>query len=203
MSNYIFVDVEARGASPVNGTMTEFGAVHEKSLKTFHGRLFRGHPDPENPAIPIIGEPIATDAEVAAQFIDWLKEVGGNERPVFVSDNVAYDWQWISGMFDKAGVPNPFGHSGRRISDFYAGLMNNWGDTQQWKRYRVTKHTHHPVDDAMGNVEAFQELKKIATRQRKQAQENAKSGQNPGVLYISVPEDEYNEMVERHEKRNA
>ena len=26
MSNYIFVDVEARGISPVNGTMTEFGA---------------------------------------------------------------------------------------------------------------------------------------------------------------------------------
>ena len=27
MSNWIFVDVEALGTSPVNGTMTEFGAV--------------------------------------------------------------------------------------------------------------------------------------------------------------------------------
>lgn len=166
MSNYIFVDVEARGTSPVNGTMTEFGAVHEKSLKTFHGVLFEGNPDPDNPAIPLVGDRLAEDVEVATAFVAWLKEVGGNERPVFVSDNVAYDWQWISGMFDYANMSNPFGHSGRRISDFYAGLMNNWGDTQKWKRFRVTKHTHHPVDDAMGNVEAFQKLKEIAQQQR-------------------------------------
>lgn len=166
MSNYIFVDVEARGASPVNGTMTEFGAVHEKSRETFHGVLYKGHPDPENPAIPIIGAQVFSDEEVAKAFIHWLKEVGGNERPVFVSDNPAYDWQWIAGMFDKVNMVNPFGHSGRRISDFYAGLMNNWGDTQTWKRWRITKHTHHPVDDAMGNVEAFQELKRIAKEQR-------------------------------------
>lgn len=166
MSNYIFVDVEARGGSPIHGIMTEFGAVHEKSLKTFHGVLYEGEPDPTNPAIPLIGKQIATDLEVANAFIAWLKEVGGNERPVFVSDNPAYDWQWISAMFDKAMHPNPFGHSGRRLSDFYAGLMNNWGDTQNWKRYRITKHTHHPVDDAMGNVEAFQKLKEIAKEQR-------------------------------------
>ena len=166
MSNYIFVDVEARGTSPVNGTMTEFGAVHEKSLDTFHGILFEGVPDPDNPAIPIIGKELKSDVIVAAEFTDWLHKVGGKDRPVFVSDNVAYDWQWISGMFDKAGIPNPFGHSGRRISDFYAGLMNNWGDTQQWKRYRQTKHDHNPVNDAMGNVEAFQELKRIAKQQR-------------------------------------
>lgn len=166
MSNYIFVDVEARGTSPVNGIMTEFGAVHEKSLKTFHGVLYEGHPDPENPAIPIVGPMVATTAEVAWDFIQWLKEVGGNERPVFVSDNVAYDWQWIAGMFDKAVYTNPFGHSGRRISDFWAGLNNNWGETQSWKRFRVTKHTHHPVDDAMGNVEAFQKIKAIAKKQR-------------------------------------
>lgn len=166
MSNYIFVDVEARGTSPVNGIMTEFGAVHEKSRDTFHGVLFKGSPDPENPAIPIVGEQVSSDADVARRFVMWLEKVGGSERPVFVSDNPAYDWQWISGMFDKAGMPNPFGHSGRRLSDFYAGLMNNWGDTQDWKRWRVTKHDHNPVNDAMGNVEAFQKLKELAKEQR-------------------------------------
>ncbi len=45
---------------------------------------------------------------------------------VFVSDNPAYDWQWIAGMFDRAGLDNPFGHSGRRISDFWAGLNGDW-----------------------------------------------------------------------------
>ncbi len=95
-----------------------------------------------------------------------MKSVGGKERPVFISDNVAYDWQWIAGMFDKAGLPNPFGHSGRRISDFWAGLNNNFGETQSWKRFRKTKHDHNPVNDAMGNVEAFQEIKRIAKEQR-------------------------------------
>lgn len=166
MSNFVFVDVEARGVSPIHGTMTEFGAVHEKSLRTFHGVLFEGSPDPENPAIPIVGKQIATDLEVATAFIAWLKEVGGGERPVFVSDNPAYDWQWISAMFDKAMHPNPFGHSARRLSDFYAGLMNDWGNTQGWKRFRKTTHDHNPVNDSMGNVEAFQKLKEIAKRQR-------------------------------------
>ena len=76
MSNYILVDVEARGSSPVNGTMTEFGAVHGTSKETYHGVLFEGSPDPQ------------------------------------------------------------------------------------------TKHDHNPVNDAMGNVEAFEAIKRIAKERR-------------------------------------
>lgn len=168
MSNYIFVDVEAVGISPVLGTMTEFGAVHESSKATFHGILFEGTPNQENPAIPVVGKRIASDMAVATEFSVWLGEVCGKERPIFVSDNPAYDWMWIAGMFDRAGYyENPFGHSGRRISDFWAGLNNNWGETQGWKKFRETAHDHMPVNDAMGNVEAFQEIKRIAKSQRK------------------------------------
>lgn len=165
-SNYVFVDVEALGTSPVNGTMTEFGAVHERTRATFHGVLFEGTPDPENPAVPIVGARVDDDANVASRFTTWLKEQCGGSQPVFVSDNVAYDWQWIAGMYDKAGFINPFGHSGRRISDFWAGLNNKWTETQSWKQYRQTTHDHNPVNDAMGNVEAFQVLKQIAEEQR-------------------------------------
>lgn len=165
MSNYIFVDVEASGATPINGVMTEFGAVHEKTLKTFHGVIFSGTPDPDNPAKPVVGERVEETAQVAKEFIWWIKSLG-SERPVFVSDNVAYDWMWIACMFDEVGLENPFGWSGRRISDFWAGLNNNWGETQSWKRFRKTVHDHNPVNDAMGNVEAFQELKRIAKEQR-------------------------------------
>lgn len=91
MSNYIFVDVEARGSSPVNGTMTEFGAVHGTSKETYHGVLFEGSPDPENPAIPVVGKRLLSDKEVAEDFANWLRHVCKNDRPVFVSDNVAYD----------------------------------------------------------------------------------------------------------------
>jgi hypothetical protein len=31
-------------------------------------------------------------------------------RAVLVSDNPAYDFMWLAGMFDRAGLENPFGH---------------------------------------------------------------------------------------------
>jgi hypothetical protein len=57
---------------------------------------------------------------------------------------------------------HPFGHSGRRISDYYAGLTGRFGNTQAWKRLRVTPHNHNPVHDAMGNVEAFRRIQEGA-----------------------------------------
>jgi hypothetical protein len=155
---WVFVDCEARGVSPVNGIMTEFGAVHYDSRDTFHGRLFESAPDPVNPAIPVVGARLATDREVAEDFTAWLRSHLGNGRIVLVSDNPAYDFMWIAGMFDRAGLGNPFGHSGRRISDFWAGLNRDWSNTQKWKKFRRTPHDHNPVNDAMGNVEAFEEI---------------------------------------------
>lgn len=155
--NLILVDCEASGVSPVNGTMTEFGAVHFTSRRTFHGRLFEDTPHPDNPAVPVVGKRIATDAAVAGEFKYWLGGLGGTRdiRLVLVSDNPAYDFMWIAGLFDSAGMENPFGHSGRRISDFWAGLQRDWGNTQKWKRYRLTEHDHNPVHDALGNAEAL------------------------------------------------
>ena len=42
---------------------------------------------------------------------------------MFVSDNPAYDFQWINFYFWRYFGMNPFGHSGRRIADFYAGWL--------------------------------------------------------------------------------
>lgn len=153
----IQVDCEARGTSPVNGVMTEFGAVHQLSRAIFHGRLFEGTPDPQNPAKPLVGKRLNPDESVARSFAAWISAVCTG-RPVMVSDNPAYDFMWIAGLFDSAGLENPFGHSAKRISDFWAGLNQEWGNTQKWKRFRVTPHDHHPVNDAMGNCEAFERI---------------------------------------------
>jgi hypothetical protein len=45
-----------------------------------------------------------------------------------------------------------------RIADFYAGLRGDFYETQDWKRFRITAHDHNPVNDARGNVEAFERL---------------------------------------------
>ena len=154
----IFVDVEATGRSPITGTMTEFGAVEYKTRQTFHGLIWESRPAEHNPAVSVItGKLIHPLSDVMAAFARWLAELS-KERPIFVSDNPAYDFQWINAAFDVCGMDNPFGHSARRISDFWAGLNRTWSNTQGWKRYRVTRHDHNPVNDAMGNVEAFEHI---------------------------------------------
>lgn len=157
----IFVDCEASGPCPGLGVLTEFGAVEFKARQTFHGILWYSKPDAENPAISRL-DPNAiqmNDFErvtVFQKFADWLSQFKG--RPLFVSDNPAFDFQWINHGFWYAIGSNPFGHSGRRISDFYAGLCGDFYNSQAWKKYRVTPHDHNPVNDAMGNVEAFERL---------------------------------------------
>lgn len=163
MTNVIIVDVEATGASPFSGEMTEFGAValNRKMTaiqNTFHGVLIEATPDPSNPAIPFIGQHARryNEKEVMLKFEKWLKSFGG--RVIFTSDNNGYDFQWINYYFDKHSITNPFGHSSRRIADFAAGLCGDWSNTQKWKKLRVTKHDHNPLHDAQGNGEALCDL---------------------------------------------
>jgi hypothetical protein len=158
MKNLIFVDCEAAGPCPAQGKLTEFGAVEYSTRATFHGRLLEARPDPANPAVPITtGVVLNTPVQVFTEFADWLAQVCTG-RPIFVSDNPAYDWQWINDGFWVTLGRNPFGHSARRISDFYAGLVGDFTQTQAWKGLRETEHDHNPVHDALGNVEAFSRL---------------------------------------------
>jgi len=147
MKNLFFVDCEANAPCPgfSHGRgLTEFGCVHYDSLETFHGKITNDWHE---------------DVGVWQDFSDWVVALTPtDQRAVFVSDNVAYDWQWINYGLHHSRVYNPFGHSGRRISDFYAGLRGDFRKTQEWKRLRVTKHDHNPVNDAMGNVEAFKRI---------------------------------------------
>jgi hypothetical protein len=157
MKNLIFVDCEATGPCPGLGELTEFGAVDYTSRQSFHGILFASRPSAANPALSERTGAAFDPVIVFSDFAAWLASVTTG-RPIFVSDNPAYDFQWINYGFHHALGHNPFGHSGRRISDFYAGLTSNFANTQAWKRLRVTPHDHNPVNDALGNVEAFERI---------------------------------------------
>lgn len=162
----IIVDVEAAGTTPIKGTMTEFGAVEFKTRQYYHGRIHETTPDPINSAIPIVGQQLRPLRHVMQEFSLWIENVCKEDgRPIFVSDNPAYDFMWIATSFDRVSLKNPFGHSARRIGDFAAGLRGDFFASQSWKSLRRTPHNHHPVNDAMGNAEALHEL--IATAQWK------------------------------------
>lgn len=135
----IFVDCE--GAGPAPGPLHdvcrfELGAVEYQSKATFYMQ--------------------GATKENFTKFDKWLRKFPG--QVVFVSDNPAYDWQYVNYYFHLFLEHNPFGHSARRISDFYAGLRGDWTKTQEWKKLRRTKHDHNPVHDALGNAEAFERI---------------------------------------------
>lgn len=135
----IVVDCEAPPSvgAPSVGDLTEFGAVDVAALEAGRVETFHG---------------IDCTKGTFEQFQMWLAP----RQPVsFVSDNPAYDFQWINFYFWKYFGANPFGHSGRRIGDFYAGLTGDFRNTQRWKRLRRTPHDHQPVHDALGNAEAL------------------------------------------------
>ena len=179
---FFIVDVEAWGASPIGGKMTEFGVVEVASEAWFHGVIYDAKPSAENPACPdpatavwrpryectlpeapstvtvAKSVPFGREKFVYDQFLSWVERVANGDDPRMFSDNPAYDYMWLTGSLDDWELTNPFGHTARRIGDLYAGFTGNWKRTTDWKKLRVTPHTHNPVDDAKGNAEALKAI---------------------------------------------
>lgn len=78
--------------------------------------------------------------------------------PCLVSDNPTFDGAFLSYYFHRFAGKNPFGHSGRRVGDLYAGLVKDAAEASGWKRLRRTPHDHDPENDAAGVAEAIIEM---------------------------------------------
>ncbi|HWZ22056.1 MAG TPA: hypothetical protein VNW06_05350 [Cytophagaceae bacterium] len=167
----VIVDVEADGPIPGKYSMVCFGAVVvEPSLtKTFYGKLKPISNEWIPEALSISGfsreehiefeEPV----ETMSNFKSWLTQ-NTNGRSIFISDNLAFDWQWINYYFHFYTGSNPFGFSGRRIGDLYSGMVGDLTKGSNWKKFRKTSHSHHPVDDAKGNAEAMLTLREMGLK---------------------------------------
>jgi len=157
------VDVESDGPCPGLFSMISFGAVAvDRSLsKTFLGQVapLPGAGRLEAAAAisgtsRAIHETYLSPEVVMENFRVWIKETNKDGHPVFVSDNPAFDWQFINYYFHKYQGSNPFGFSARRIGDFYSGLTKNFHS--KWKHLRGSvPHDHNPVNDALGNATAL------------------------------------------------
>ena len=170
--SYFVVDVEADGEIPYKYSMVCFGAVMvEPSLsKTFYGQTKPISDIWVPDALAISGfsrkEHMTFDdpEQVMLNFAKWVKDTSVG-KPTFVSDNLAFDWQWINWYFHYFTGSNPFGFSGRRIGDLYCGMKNNASLNSEWKKtLRKTAHTHNPVDDCTGNAEALLAMQKMGLK---------------------------------------
>jgi hypothetical protein len=162
---YIMVDVESDGPIPGDFSMISFGAVlvDEKLDKTFYGQLKPISNNYIQEALNVSGhsreQTLTFDdpKEVMERFSNWIKGVI-TDRPVFISDNNGFDWMFICWYFHHFTGSNPFGHSSQNLGSLYKGMVKDM--FQNFKHLRKTKHTHNPVDDAIGNAEALLILKR-------------------------------------------
>lgn len=162
--SYVMVDIEADGPIPGDYSMICFGAivVEPELNETFYGRL---KPISEKwipEALQVSGftreETLTFDdpTTVMHGFANWLSELSDG-RPLFISDNNGFDWQFINWYFHHFTGSNPFGHSSANLGWLYKGLVH---DTfKNFKHLRKTKHSHDPVDDARGNAEALLQMR--------------------------------------------
>lgn len=168
---FISVDVESDGPAPGLYSMVCFGAVVvEPGLdRTFYGQTMPVTDLWIPEALAISGfsreahEQFPDPRDTMSEFEGWLETIPG--KPVFISDNPAFDWQWINYYFHRFTEDNPFGFSARRIGDLYCGMKMDGAKNNEWKKlYRKTRHTHNPVDDAMGNAEALLTMQRMGLK---------------------------------------
>lgn len=157
---YIMVDVESDGPIPGDYSMISFGAVlvHENLDKTFYGEL-KPISDKFIPeALSVSGftrdqtlkfeDPKIT----IVRFNNWINSLNV-ENPIFISDNNGYDWMFMCWYFHHFINENPFGYSSQNLGSIYKGIVND--SSKSFKHLRKTTHSHNPLEDAIGNAQAF------------------------------------------------
>lgn len=174
--SWFVIDVESDGPHPPDFSMVCFGVVKvdENLDTTFYGQTkpisFLWLPD----ALKISGfsreehKNFPDPEETMVNFGNWLLE-NSKGRPVMLSNNIAYDWQWINYYMHKYFGYNPLGYSGRRIGDMYCGMVKD--SFASWKHLRKEKfsindktycgydHNHDPLQDALGNAHVLLYMK--------------------------------------------
>lgn len=158
------VDIEADGPIPGDYSMVSLGAVVvDKNLdKTFYGKFKPISDNYIEEALQVSGhsreETMGFDdpTKVMLDFDNWIKE-NSTGKPIFISDNNGFDWMFVCWYFHHFLKRNPFGHSSQNLGSMYKGLVAD--PFKNFKHLRDTKHTHNPVDDAIGNAEALIKMK--------------------------------------------
>lgn len=162
--SYFMIDVESDGPIPGDFSMVSFGAVlvEDSLTKSFFAKLRPISDRWIAEALAVSGytreETLSfqNPKEVMTEFSEWIKN-NTEGKPLFISDNNGFDWQFVNWYFHHFLGQNPFGHSSTNLGSLYKGLVK---DTfQNFKHLRKTSHTHNPVDDAMGNAEALLAMK--------------------------------------------
>ncbi|MBI4980564.1 3'-5' exonuclease [Candidatus Woesearchaeota archaeon] len=168
---YISVDIEASGPIPGEYSMLSLGAAVVGSIsKRFYAELKPITPNHVPKAVEICGlslEKLMKEGEepgaAMSRFEQWIKEMAGEAKPVFVGFNATFDWGFVNYYFHRFLGRNPFGISGLDIKAYYMGMKGcSWGETAKARMDKEflsgKKHTHKAVDDAVEQAEIMEKL---------------------------------------------
>lgn len=156
----IMVDIEADGPIPGDYSMIQIGAVivDRKLDKGFFGSL-KPITDKWIPeALEVTGfsreDTMKFDSPMGTmmRFDRWIRE-NSKGKPMFISDNNGFDWMFSHWYMVHFLGSDPFGHSSTNLGSLYKGCRCNM--RENFKHLRKRKHTHNPLDDAIGNAEAL------------------------------------------------
>jgi len=163
MKTDIVVDVESDGPVPGLYSMVSFAAVPlYNDTKSFYSPIQAITDNFQPDALRVcnftreqtLGFP--DPQMVMTAFGSWAEQFGG--PLVLWSDNPLFDGAWFNYYCHKYLGKNPFGFSGRRIGDLYAGFVRDPSKTSDWKKFRTGTHTHNALDDAKGNAGALRRI---------------------------------------------
>lgn len=166
---FIMVDVEADGPCPGRDmySMVQLGAVVvEPGLR----RRFFGKLQPISPnfrkeyldAIRLTREETMAYPDASETIIDfyqWLRQIESEgaaegKRLKGISDNNGFDFSFITHYRELyISETNPLGHTSWHLGSLARGAEHDLN--YEWKVLRKTKHTHNPLQDAMGNAEVL------------------------------------------------
>ncbi len=159
---YISIDIETDGPTASINSMISLGAVVvEPGLKrTFYSTMKPVTSEFDVAALRVGGFTRSQTLKfenptiVIPHFFNWLRTV--SKKPIFVADNLAFDFAFVNWYATKYYGSNPFGYKGISLNDLFRGLSGNiMADPDVLKK---TPHDHNALNDAIGNAEVLLQI---------------------------------------------
>jgi ribonuclease T len=169
---YVSVDVETAGPNPGEYSLLSIGAcLVADTERTFYVELQPTNDRALPSALAVCKFSLEQlkdyglpPVDAMAHFATWVEgHVSGEQRPVFVGFNAAFDWMFVHDYFHRFLGRNPFGHSALDIKSFYMGLSGvRWSNTSMHDiadRYLGGQRlSHHALSDAQHQAEIFRAM---------------------------------------------
>lgn len=164
------VDVETDGPTPGDYSMIQIGLVKVCEplceAATFFAKLRPISDRYQSEALKVVGvtreETLRFpygDPETEMQRLSrWVANENRGKLVQFISDNNGFDFMFTAWYLQHFTGSCIFGHSSINLGSLYKGMVGSM--FKNFKHLRKTRHTHNPVDDAMGNAEALVAMKR-------------------------------------------